>query len=99
MKRYSKPEIEKHIKSWRESGNSGQQYCRDNEIKATTFYSWLKVERKESKSGFVQVTTAVPKAVSSTIILEIGKYKIHIPPGFRDNDLRDILDFLEQPHV
>ncbi|WP_407944446.1 IS66 family insertion sequence element accessory protein TnpA [Marispirochaeta aestuarii] len=48
MQKYSSDELSAHLTTWRSSGLSGQAYCLQHGIVPTTFYSWIKAERKKS---------------------------------------------------
>jgi hypothetical protein len=67
------PEKEAHwrsvIKDWKASKLSGTAFCRQANIKVTTFYSWLKViadRDKEVKSKSASEAVFVPVAVKPT---------------------------------
>jgi len=40
-------EMTRHIKNWKESGQSQKQYCLSNNMRFQTFYYWLKKDRKQ----------------------------------------------------
>jgi len=49
MNKYSAAERDTHLSAWRGSGLSGKEYCRQNSIISTTFYSWIKSEKNRKR--------------------------------------------------
>ena len=45
-KKYTAIERKGYLANWRESGLSGSQFCKENNIRPTTFYGWIKSEKK-----------------------------------------------------
>jgi len=92
---YSKEEKTKLLEEWRQSGKSISAYVKEKGIVRWTFTKWLKAER-EGKSGFVEVTAAVEKAIpqAGEILIEKGEVKIHIPLTIGSMELRTIIDVL-----
>lgn len=102
-KKYNREEREIYLELWRESGLSGSQFCRENNIRPTTFYSWNKMERekqKDDQSEIVKLTNLqinVPE--SNRIILENRGWKITLPPGFNRNDASIAMKLVESRNV
>jgi transposase-like protein len=92
---YSREERAKLLDDWRESGKSISAYVKEKGIVRWTFTKWLKAER-EGKSGFVEVPTAVVKAIpqDAEILIEKGEIKIHIPLTIGGTELRTIIEVL-----
>jgi hypothetical protein len=102
MQTQSRQKKQQIIQDWKTSKKSGKQYCIENNIKPSTFYSWLKSEKKESNKepGFVQVPVTVPTAFNlSPIFLEFRDYRIHLTSGFDSELLKQTLLVLEAMHV
>ena len=85
MQIYSKEEKAKHLKQWRSSGLSGQEYCRRNNIRPTTLYSWTKKERQDKAKRNIQGLVKIPlvnikqENTDQKIVVEYQGVKIQIP--------------------
>ena len=96
--KYSIAERTKYLENWKSSGLSGQEFCRKNKIKPTTFYSWLKTERKKNTPGMVKVNIDAPTItlnMADPIILEKSGWRITLPAGFESTDVSRLLEVLE----
>ncbi len=51
MTELSIEEKQKLLAEWKKSGKSAAMFCRGKEIRPTTFYGWIKREKKKSKAG------------------------------------------------
>ena len=105
MQIYSKEEKEKHLKRWRSSGLSGQEYCRRNNIRSTTLYSWTKKERqdkaKKNIQGLVKILPVNIKQENSNqkIVVEYQGIKIQIPLSASPDYVAAILQNIGLNHV
>ena len=90
MVKYNREQRCEHLKCWKESGLSGQEYCRQHEIPPTTFYSWKKAEKKlsgksrqngapEPDTPFVPVQNVFPQTGRDEITIEQDKLRIILP--------------------
>jgi len=64
------------ITSWQQSGQSQQQYCRQNNIAYHVFHYWYKVYRKEhatAKASFVALNISQPLQAHVEVQLADGK--------------------------
>ena len=102
MQKYSRQERKNHLSAWRASGLSGQAYCRQHNIVSTTFYSWIKAEKRrtalETASSSVMVRIApsqnTGKPLSSTICIEKRDVRIHLPADIGTESLQLVLQLL-----
>ena len=102
-KKYTVNERKEYLARWRESGLSGSQFCKENNIRPATFYGWIKSEKQKqnkSKPVFVKLPVfEVSKQNISEIIIEHGKWKIKLSTGFNSEDLKTIMEVLDSSHV
>ena len=98
MKRYTKQERKDYLDQWRQSEKPGRQFCDENGIKPSTFYSWLKSEKKQqSTKTFIQVKPqGILDVGNSTqcIILEKKGWRLSIPRGFDQEDITSLFHIL-----
>lgn len=102
MNKYSAAERDSHLSAWRASGLSGKEYCRQNSIISTTFYSWIKSEktgthkRSESQPLLVKVQsdTQPSRNLTFAMCIEYRDIRIHLPADIRSESLRSILILL-----
>jgi len=105
MQKYSKEERDKHLTEWRKSGLSGQDYCRRNNIRATTFYGWTKKERqkkiKRDYEGFVKIPVkAIEKEdPDHRIIVEYKDIRINLPISINTEYLQTIIKSIGSLYV
>jgi len=99
MKKYTIVEQQEHLRKWKDSGLSGQGYCRKNNIYPTTFYGWVKREkqRKNKKEKTIQKVVKVQTGGierinhNQEILIEYCGIKIHIPMKISAEELQKIL--------
>ena len=100
---YTEEERRNFLAAWRESEISGNQFCRENNIRPTTFYNWTKKERQkhnDKKSGIVKLPDLqVALHSENNIILEYMGWKITLPPGFNYNDASTAMKLVESINV
>ena len=48
---YSQTDAQSHLDRWSSSGKSMAEYCRDNNIRPSTFYGWRKRLKKHSQKS------------------------------------------------
>ena len=105
MQKYSKEEKEKHLKQWRSSGLSGQEYCRRNNIRPTTLYSWTKKERQDKAKKNIQGLVKIPLVNTKQenkdhkIVVEYQGLKIQMPASAEADYLIAILKSIGLNHV
>ena len=109
MQVYTKEQRRIHLAEWKELGISGKEFCRQKNIKPSTFYSWLKIERQLEKkksssanSSFIPVKVAAQtdqKISADQITLERKGYKIYIPLTGIEKTLPMIISAFEKIHV
>jgi len=99
MKKYSAEERNAHLTAWRASSLSGKEYCRQKSIISTTFYSWIKAEKKRNHKRLgnqallvkVQSDTQASKNLASAMCIEYREIRIHLPADTRLESLKSIL--------
>jgi transposase-like protein len=79
------------ITEWRGTGKTAAEYCRIKGIKPTTFYGWIKNEKKNKLQKFVEISKTLEPVKKDEIILEKGDVKIHIPVSLIESELKQIL--------
>lgn len=92
-----KPEEKKGlIAEWKMSGKSAIKFCSEKGIKPTTFYGWIKKEKKNRSSKFIEISKK-PLSIKTDgiIIIEKGDVKIHIPIELEKSVLVKIFKALE----
>lgn len=99
MQKYSREERIAHLKAWKNKKINGTEYCRQNNIKASTFYSWIKIEKKHQEKvspvKFVKVPAIQNKRERSDLmIIETGQIKLHLPIDTDIDRLKVILTAL-----
>lgn len=91
-----KPEEKKAlINEWKVSGKSAKQFCSVKGIKPTTFYGWIKKEKKNRSSKFIEISQKSASVKTEGIIIEKGNVKIHIPIELEKDELVKIFKALE----
>ncbi|AHC15631.1 hypothetical protein L21SP2_2270 [Salinispira pacifica] len=92
-----------HLEAWKQQGISGSEYCKTHGIKPTTFYSWIKIEKKLASQdagglpGFVAIhpnTDFQPQMMQSEIVIRKGDISISVPAGASQNQIVNILSAL-----
>jgi hypothetical protein len=90
-----------HIESWKESGKSQAQYCRENELSPKLFYYWKRKQKREAGVRLVPVgmhPIQVHQAVSiaNPLVLIVGQYKVEIGTGFDSATLALLIRTLDR---
>lgn len=92
-----------HIESWKESGKSQAQYCRDNGLSPKLFYYWKRKHEEKHEAGVRLVPVGmhpiqVHQAVSSAapLVLIVGQYKVEIGTGFNTATLAMLVRTLDR---
>ena len=101
-KQYTTEERTNYLAEWRESGKSGGQFCREKDIRPTTFYNWTKKERQKQKvenSGLVKLSKLEITAPRNNIALEYGGWNIILQPGFNREDAIAVMNLVEEKSV
>ena len=72
---YSQADAQSHLDRWSSSGKSMAEYCRDNNIRPSTFYGWRKRLKKHSQKrpskkpqSFIEVLPEKQRDVTARII-------------------------------
>ena len=102
MQKYSSEEQAAHLATWRSSGLSGQAYCRQHNIVPTTFYGWIKAEKKRAKKKAqapplmvkVQRRKQSDENLAATICIECDNVRIHLPAEGQMESLKSVLMLL-----
>lgn len=107
MKKYSSEERRTHLKVFKRSGLSGQEYCRRHNIYPTTFYGWTKREKKimkQDKKSSAKLVKIQPKRMESIptnqeILIEYKNTRIHLPLERSAEQLKIILTHLDSHYA
>jgi len=96
MTQYSTTERKAFLQEWKESGKSVEEYCREKNIRSTTFYGWTKRQKNnnQTENQFVEVKPKQVKVKSSAMIIKKSDLKIHILSGAVTSDLKQLLKLL-----
>ena len=101
---YSTEEWMEHVKKFKDSGLSINHYCRENNLKPTSFRHWVNKERKKAlktldKETFVRVgiNNAAEGRISrsASLVIKYKTYEIILTDNFSSSDLSRVLDVLE----
>ena len=102
-KKYTPEQRKEYLAIWRASGLSGSQFCKENNIRPTTFYSWTKSERKKlsiEESEIIKLPSLqINMPGKNNIILENRGWKIVLPPGFNKADAITAMELVEKKSV
>jgi len=92
-----------HIESWKESGKSQAQYCRENGLSPKLFYYWKRKQTGKYEAGVRLIPVGmhpiqVHQAVSSVapLVLIVGQYKVEIGTGFNTATLAMLVRTLDR---
>ncbi len=95
MTELSIDEKQKLLKEWKESGKNAAVFCREKEIRPTTFYGWIKREKKKNNSGFVEIKRSEKSfPASEIIIIEKGTLKINLLASLIESHLEKVIKAL-----
>jgi len=97
QKKYSKEEREEHIARWKASGLKQTDYCRQNNIPPTTFYTWCrKKNTRSSGSSFIEVKLKSGLTGENKIELLIGNgISLRMREGISPEIIRGIISGLK----
>ncbi len=84
------------IESFRASGQTAEEWCKENGITVSTLKYWITKtnrENKQAKQGFIAFSPATCKP--STLVVKIGSYIIEVGPGFDPTTFRETVLLLK----
>ncbi|MCK4543494.1 MAG: hypothetical protein KAU17_14785 [Spirochaetales bacterium] len=96
-RRFTKEEWQTIIKEWEDCELSRKEFCRQRNLKLTTFDYWRNKGKKERKdsSGFIRIPRHVHRT-QSVFKLEVNNiYRVEIPFAFDSDALLRLLTTLE----
>jgi len=85
------------INSFKESGLSIPEWCKENNVKTSTLRYWLnkiKTEENSRSNEDSWVTIAVNNSLEtkgSPIVVKVGPFSVEIQPGFDRSTLTDVI--------
>lgn len=85
------------ISEWKDSSKSIAGFCRERGIKPTTFYGWLKSEKKKERQGFVKLAgiRKSPEIITGQYLtIEKSGIKITLESGLEKGKLKEILEVM-----
>ena len=90
----------RHVKGWRASGMTQQQYCRRHRLLKGTLGYWASTLNKPKAAAVTLVeigrAKAKPEGSSSPIELVVQRrYLLRLWPGMEPDHLREVLSVLE----
>jgi len=92
----------KHVEAWKESGLTRKMYCQENDVKASTFNTWVRRYRgilfKENASDLVEIKpkrSREIKSLNSRIEIAAGGFTIRVSEEVDMNLLRKVLLMVE----
>ena len=104
MKYTRKEERERHICTWRVSGLSKAEYCRQKGLQRNSFYRWVREQGKteQNADGFIEIAAQrfqprewqQPTEGEIGIVLPNG-YRMNIEKGFNPETFNAVLALLE----
>jgi hypothetical protein len=99
LRREDKPSYwQAQVSSWRRSGLSQAQFCRDHNLKVRDFGYWKrKFSRSSGSARFVPLRVRSTPSPSSSLglVLESG-LRIEVREGFSPGTLRDLIHTLRE---
>ncbi len=97
MKQYTMNQRHALMAEWELSGKSVNQFCRDKNLKATTFHGWRKRYKRKPQS-LVEIPAKQPgeTSIGSSIELQWKSYRIKLDRDFDTITLKKLLQTLEQ---
>ena len=91
-----------HLENWQKSDLTQVQYCKDQQLKFSTFQYWKAKLAKQSLSKPLLPVTIKPEVTATTRSFPSGislsvkdRYTIELEIGFNPDTLHQLLDFLE----
>ena len=92
--KFSRDEKALWVEDWRKSGKKVWTYAKENGLCPQTFAKWVNAQ-KEAKQNFVEVSAqGIPCLPTTSILIEKGDVKIHIPLGLSSVELRSVMEGL-----
>ena len=85
------------LSSWKDSSKSIALFCREKGIKPTTFYGWIKNEKRKERQGFVKLTGIKKSHETITgqyLTIEKSGIKITLESGLDKDKLKEILEVM-----
>ena len=83
------------IRAWEQSGQKGKPWCRENNIRPSTFYSWrARLHRESEKSdigGFREIAADTTEGEHAGIEIQVGQIVIRVYDDFNESTLRRLL--------
>lgn len=86
------------IKSWKESGLSQSEYCRQNNIDEQLFSKWKIRLSKNNENKFVRVPVKLKNSFSNLSEIELlikENYTIKVHSGFNPETLKRLIKVIE----
>jgi hypothetical protein len=99
MKQYTMKQRHALLSEWKESGISISQFCKDKNLKVTTFHGWKKrYTQMRQPLVAVPLKQSIISTSASTIKLQWKSYSISIENDFDSAVLKKFLKVLESLH-
>lgn len=97
MKQYTMEQRFALLAEWKQSGKSANQFCRDKNLKSTTFHGWRK-RYKHKPQSLIEIPVKLPRetAIGTSIEVQWKSYRIKLNRDFDTVTLKKLLQTLEQ---
>ncbi len=86
---------QKRIADWKQSGQSGSQWCRTNDITYSTFQYWkrrlIPSGEEEVSGGFIELSGRSAAPVEAGIEIRVGQMRIQLQRDFDEATLGRLL--------
>ncbi len=94
----SESEWKSLIEMYEKSGLSISQFCRETNLKATTFRGWVKKYSKinTEEQPITKVPLQAVVKMDYSLIIKLDNIKLEVPLGIEKNDLKKIISALRE---
>jgi transposase-like protein len=89
------------VEAYRDSGLSAKAFAEREGLPASTLYQWL-AARKHPRPARLRIARVLrqaaapqaPAATATTVVIDLGSARVHVPRGFDTGTLGAVLDLL-----
>lgn len=94
----SESEWKSLIEMYDKSGLSLSQFCREKNLKATTFRGWVKKnsQQKTEEQPITKVPLQAVVKMDYSLIIKLDNIELEVPIGIEKNDLKKIISALRE---
>jgi hypothetical protein len=92
-----KQEWQRHLKTWRASGDTQVSYCQKHGLSRHAFQYWKHVIEKSQTSGFVELSRTTSAVSGGMVEIIINNpVQIRVPQGVGLEQLRTVLQAVKE---